>query len=67
MLGPCFLTTEIRHRVSQINAAAKGKSAAELRDKAAIGEIDDLWAEVRQAASSAVKRRAKGAGEGAHG
>jgi chromosome partitioning protein len=62
-----ILTTEIRHRVSHINAAAKGKSAAELRDKAAIGEIDDLWAEVRQAASSAVKRRARGCEEQAHG
>ena len=62
-----ILTTEIRHRVSHINAAAKGKSAAELRDKAANGEIDDLWAEVLQAASSAVKRRAKVGGERAHG
>jgi chromosome partitioning protein len=60
-----ILDTEIRHRVSHINGAAKGKSAAELRDKAATAEIDNLWAEVRQAASSAVKRRAKEGGEGA--
>ena len=62
-----ILTTEITHRVAHINAAAKGKSAAELRDRSATAELDALWAEVREAASSAAKRRAKQGGEGAHG
>lgn len=62
-----ILNTEIVHRVAHINAAAKGKSAAELRDKAAAGEIDALWEEVQKVASSVARKRTKAAKEAAHG
>ncbi len=62
-----ILDTEIVRRVAHINAAAKGKSAAELRDKAAAAEIDALWDEVQKAASLAARKRAKAAREAAHG
>ena len=60
-----ILDTEIVHRVAHINAAAKGKSAAELRDKAATAEIDALWEEVQKAASSATRKKTKAAREAA--
>ncbi len=62
-----ILETEIVHRVAHINAAAKGKSAAELRDKAATAEIETLWDEVRKAASSAARKRAKRGRKAANG
>lgn len=65
--GLPILKTEITHRVAHINAAAKGKSAAELRDKAAAAQIQALWNEVRKAASSAARKRAKRGREAANG
>ena len=52
---------QITHRGSHISAMNVGKTAAEVnsgRDKAAIEEIDALWAEVKKLARAAAKQRA---------
>ena len=38
--------TVISHRVSYVNAVSMGKTGPE-KDKAAAGEIDNLWAEIK--------------------
>jgi chromosome partitioning protein len=52
----------IIHRVSHVKGMAVGKSAAEVnngRDTAAAKDIDELWHEIKAAATKAVKGRAK--------
>jgi hypothetical protein len=52
----------IIHRVSHVKGMAVGKSAAEVnngRDTAAAKDIDELWQEVKVAATKAAKARAK--------
>ena len=54
--------TAIVHRVSHITGMNAGKTAAEInngRDTAAAKDIDDLWREVRAAATKAARFRAK--------
>ena len=54
--------TAIVHRVSHITGMNAGKTAAEInngRDTAAAKDIEDLWREVRSAATKAARFRAK--------
>jgi chromosome partitioning protein len=54
--------TVIVHRVSHIAAMTVGKSAAEVnngKDEKATGEINDLWLEVKAAATKAARARAR--------
>jgi len=54
--------TTIFHRVSHIRGMAVGKSAAEVnngKDTAAAEEIDDLWQEIKAAATKAARARAR--------
>ncbi len=56
-----MLQSEIGHRISFVNAMAVGKSAAEIhngRDKAAVAEIEALWAELKPLVRKAAKARA---------
>jgi len=59
--GIKVLKTIVKHRMSYIQGMTVGKSSTEVnngKDKAAIAEIDDLWKEVKAAASKAAKRKA---------
>ena len=64
--GVPIADTQIAHRVSHIHGLNLGKSAAEMRDKAASDEINALWREIKAAAVKASKRKAKARKEAAN-
>lgn len=56
-----ILDAEISNRIAHVHGAAKGKSAAEMRDKAAAAEIDALWTEIMGKVAPAKRKSARGA------